>query len=143
MPHERSILLVKCDFSYSCAAADKISTDLRALTVSLRQLSYLSSLLFCFFGSVRQIKLAIRQLLDARKYNVYRTRIVLQCTVNNNISKNCCPCNGRLGNRCGHYNFVMLSLLSSFFIIFSSPNLSRRRLHVYHTSTHDVVLVRI
>jgi len=31
--------------------------------------------------------------------------------------------------------------LSSFFI--SSPNLSRRRLDVYHTSTHDVALVRI
>jgi len=25
IPHERAILLVKCDFSYSCAAADKIS----------------------------------------------------------------------------------------------------------------------
>jgi len=34
-------LLVKCDFSYSCAAADKISTDLRCHAVSLRQLSYL------------------------------------------------------------------------------------------------------
>jgi len=33
--------LIKCDFSYSCAAADKISTDLRARAVSLRQLSYL------------------------------------------------------------------------------------------------------
>jgi len=33
--HERAILLVKCDFSYtSCAAADKISTDLRARAVS-------------------------------------------------------------------------------------------------------------
>jgi len=31
-------------------------------------------------------------------------------------------------------------LLSSFF---SSPNLSRRRLDVYHTSTHGVALVRI
>ena len=41
IPHERAILLVKCDFSYSCAATDKISTDLRALAVSLRQLSYL------------------------------------------------------------------------------------------------------
>jgi len=39
--HERAILLVKCDFSYSCAAADNISTDLRARAVSLRQLSYL------------------------------------------------------------------------------------------------------
>ena len=35
--------------------------------------------------------------------------------------------------------FVLL--LSSFF--FSSPNLSRRRLDVYHTSTHGVALVRI
>jgi len=26
---------------------------------------------------------------------------------------------------------------------FSSPNLSRRRLDVYHTSTHNVALVRI
>ena len=36
-------------------------------------------------------------------------------------------------------------LLSCFFLsfFFSSPNLSGRRLDVYHTSTHDVVLVRI
>jgi len=32
---------------------------------------------------------------------------------------------------------------SSFFLILSSPNLSRRRLDVYHTSTHGVALVRI
>ena len=32
-------------------------------------------------------------------------------------------------------------LLSSFF--FSVPNLSRRKLDVYHTSTHGVALVRI
>jgi len=30
-----------------------------------------------------------------------------------------------------------------FFNLFSSPNLSRRSLDVYHTSTHDVALVRI
>jgi len=30
-----------------------------------------------------------------------------------------------------------------FLSFFSSPNLSRRTLHVYHTSTHDVALVRI
>jgi len=36
--------------------------------------------------------------------------------------------------------FVLLLLLSSFF---SSPNLSGRRLDVYHTSTHGVALVRI
>ena len=37
---------------------------------------------------------------------------------------------------CGFY-------LSSFFFLFSSPNLSGRRLDVYRTSTHGVVLVRI
>jgi len=31
----------------------------------------------------------------------------------------------------------------SLFFFFSSPNLSRRRLDVYHTSTHGVALVRI
>jgi len=41
-----------------------------------------------------------------------------------------------LYNRCGHYIFV---LFLSFFC--SSPNLSGRRLDIYHTSTHDVVLV--
>jgi len=34
-------------------------------------------------------------------------------------------------------------VVSSFFYLFSSPNLSRRRLDVYHTSTHGVALVRI
>jgi len=37
--------------------------------------------------------------------------------------------------------FVLLS--SFFFLLFSSPNLSRRRLCVCHTSTHGVALVRI
>jgi len=32
--HERAILLVKSDFSYSCAAADKISTDLRRRAIA-------------------------------------------------------------------------------------------------------------
>ena len=36
---------------------------------------------------------------------------------------------------------LLLLLLSSFF--FSSPNLSRRRLDVYHTLAHGVALVRI
>ena len=38
-------------------------------------------------------------------------------------------------------SFFLLLLLLSFFI--SSPNLSGRRLDVYHTSTHGVALVRI
>jgi len=45
-----------------------------------------------------------------------------------------------LRSRCGHYIFA-LWFLSSFF--YSSPNLSRCRLDVYRTSTHDVALVRI
>jgi len=36
IPHERAILVVKRDFSYICAAADKISTDLRRRAVPLR-----------------------------------------------------------------------------------------------------------
>jgi len=50
-----------------------------------------------------------------------------------------------LWNRAGHYIF-MLWFLSSFYLafyLFSSPNLSGRRLNVYHTSTHGVALVRI
>ena len=44
-----------------------------------------------------------------------------------------------LWNRAYHYIFIVF--LSSFFI--SSPNLSGRRLDVYHTSTHGVAVVRI
>jgi len=45
-----------------------------------------------------------------------------------------------LCNRAGHYMFA-LWFLSSFF--YSSPNVSGRRLDVYHTSTHGVALERI
>jgi len=49
-----------------------------------------------------------------------------------------------LCNRTGHYIFVLcVLLLSSIYLLFSSPNLSGCRLDVYHTSTHDVALVRI
>ena len=47
-----------------------------------------------------------------------------------------------LWNRTGHY-IVALWFLSSIFYLFSSPNLSGRRLDVYHTSTHGVALVWI
>jgi len=53
-----------------------------------------------------------------------------------------------LCNRADHYIFalwfllLLLLLLSSSFF-FSSPNLSRRRVEVYHTSTLSVALVRI
>jgi len=45
-----------------------------------------------------------------------------------------------LCNRGDHYSFA-LWFLSFFFL--SSPNLSGRRLDVYHTSTHGVALMRI
>jgi len=44
-----------------------------------------------------------------------------------------------LCNRADHYIFALSFL--SFFFLFPSPNLSGRRLDVYHTSTHGVVLV--
>jgi len=40
-----------------------------------------------------------------------------------------------LRSRCGHY------ILPCSLFFFSSPNLSRRRLDIYHTSTHGVALV--
>jgi len=49
-----------------------------------------------------------------------------------------------LYNRAGHIYFHPVVCTSFFFLFFlSSPNLSRRRLDVYHTCTHGVVLVRI
>ena len=48
-----------------------------------------------------------------------------------------------LCNKAGHYNFALWFLFLSSLYLFSSPNLSRRRLDVYHTSTHGVALVRI
>jgi len=45
-----------------------------------------------------------------------------------------------LCNRTGHYIFAVW-FLSSIFYLFSSPNLSGRRLDVYHTSIHAVALV--
>jgi len=47
-----------------------------------------------------------------------------------------------LCNRADHYIFA-LWFLSSIFFFFSSPNLSGRRLDVYHTSAHGVALVWI
>jgi len=46
-----------------------------------------------------------------------------------------------LCNMADHYIFILWFFLSFFFFLFSSPNLSRRRLHDYHTSTHGVALV--
>jgi len=49
-----------------------------------------------------------------------------------------------LCNRADHNIFILFLLLSSFFFLFFSlPNLSGRRLDVYHTLAHGVALVRI
>ena len=45
-----------------------------------------------------------------------------------------------LCNRADHYIFILFLLLL-LFPFFSSPNLSSRRLDVYHASAHGVVLV--
>ena len=47
-----------------------------------------------------------------------------------------------LWNRAGHYIFALWFLLLLSFFVFSSPNLSRRRLDVYHTSTHGVAMLK-
>jgi len=48
-----------------------------------------------------------------------------------------------LWNRAGHYIFALWFRSIFYLLFFSSPNLSGRRLNVYHTSTHGVALVRI
>jgi len=48
-----------------------------------------------------------------------------------------------LCNRAGHYIFALWCLSSFFFLSFSSPNHSGRRLDVYHTSAHGVAFVWI
>ena len=45
-----------------------------------------------------------------------------------------------LRSRCGHYIFAMWFLSIFYLLFYSSPNLSGRRLDVYHTSTHGVAL---
>ena len=42
---------------------------------------------------------------------------------------------------CNRADHIYFHPVSSFFFFFSSPNLSSRRLDVYHTSAHGVVLV--
>ena len=48
-----------------------------------------------------------------------------------------------LCNRETIYIFILFLSSSSFFFFFSSPNLSGRKLDVYHTLAHGVALVRI
>ena len=68
-----------------------------------------------------------------RLYRLHGVPIHSSCT---------CIFMAALCNSAGHYIFA-LWFLSSIFCLFSSPNLSGRRLDVYHTSTHGVALLRI
>ena len=65
--------------------------------------------------------------------------ITKQVTLNDRERRNSRYYGRPVYSRCEHYIFILF--VSSFF--FSSPNLSGRRLDVYHTYTHGVVLVRI
>jgi len=53
-----------------------------------------------------------------------------------------CVIMAALWNRAGHYIFI-LSFVLLILSFFSSPNLSRCRLDIYHTSSHGVALLRI
>ena len=48
-----------------------------------------------------------------------------------------------LCNRADHYIFALWFLSFYLLLLFFSPNLSGRRVDVYHTSIHDVALVQI
>jgi len=74
-------------------------------------------------------------------YSIVHSCILLNCLINLMMMMMMMM---MMCSRCGHYILALwflLLILSSFFL--SSPNLSRRRLDVYHTSTHGVALVRI
>ena len=64
-------------------------------------------------------------------------------SIHNAAAMRCAVIMAALWNRAGHYSFVLWFLLLSIFYLFSSSNLSGRRLDVYHTSTHGVALARI
>jgi len=70
-----------------------------------------------------------------------RWAAIKTCTYHLNLCRCITVIMAALRSRCGHYIFALWFLLRSFF--FSSPNLSCRRLDVYHTSTHGVTLVWI
>jgi len=76
---------------------------------------------------------------DAVMYTMLLSAIRAQCIISPNQFQFLIMAN--LWNRAGHYIFARgFFLLSSFF---PSPNLSGRRVDVYHTSTHGVAWGRI
>jgi len=75
----------------------------------------------------------------------FLTAVSLVAAVDTQVTLACCLIMVALCNRADHYIFALLFLSSSsiYLSFFSSPNLSGRRLDVYHTLTHGVALVRI
>ena len=68
-----------------------------------------------------------------------KDRYVKRCVLNSSLFCEMCAIYGRLCNRAGRIYFHPVVSSSSFFRLFSSPNLSGRRLDVYHTFTNGVV----
>ena len=67
----------------------------------------------------------------------YKSAALLRCLWYCIEQTSLCIIMAALRSRCRHYIFALWFLLSSSSSFFSSsPNLSRRRLDVYHTSTH-------
>ena len=76
-------------------------------------------------------------------FTVARQVAPLNCSPGAKSAVADCLVMAALRNRGPLYFCPVISIYLSIYLLFSSPNLSRRRLDVYHTSTHGVALVRI
>ena len=85
-PQETAILLVKCDFPYSCSTADKISTDLRCRAASLWQLRYLFFRFYFWYFTLRMSSSWFRLPTD-----FYRTTSAVLGIVIRSVRLSVCP----------------------------------------------------
>ena len=158
----RPLLLAYSLYAAAAAAASTV-TSCRAAVIIRRRRRFLWYSLHTYFKIYRQTRMAsalapwmfhYKPTAHFREITLYYIQIFLDyCELSGsdkyaaNVSwATFAGCNeivmAALHSSCGHYICVLRFLLSFFFFI-SSPNLSRRRLDVYHTSTHGVALVRI
>ena len=96
---------------------------------------------FCYLGDMLSADAAVEARIQIG-WNKFRQ--LLRLLTNRDISLIMVA----LCNRVDHCIFILFLSSSSsssffFFLFFSSPNLSGRRLDVYHTLAHGVALVRI
>jgi len=96
----------------------------RAIWISMPLITFI----YVFANVAYFTVLSASQLLQSNAVAVVSTRLIRVIIVMH-----------VLFSRCWHYIFNLWFLLSSFL---SSPNLSSRRVDVYHNSTHGVALVR-